>query len=80
MTNAKTLILAAAAALTLGAGSAMAQSQAAGGAGDFWQIPSLNQPPRIDEGRVQAGSSDLGRNGSHTLPFNGAFGDLANPG
>lgn len=81
MTNAKTLMLAAVAALTIGAGSAMAQSEVPSGAGNFWQIPSLNQQPQIKQGRVQAGSSDVERGGvGHVLPFTGNYGDLANPG
>ena len=77
MTNAKTLMLAAVAALTIGAGSAMAQTVPSR-TGNFWQIPSLNQP-RVNHDRIQAGSSDVER-GSHMLPFNGDYGDLANPG
>jgi hypothetical protein len=77
MTNVKTVMLAAVAALTIGAGSAMAQSEVPSGSGNFWQIPSLNQRPHD---RVQAGSSDAVRNGAHTLPFGGDYGDLANPG
>ncbi len=76
----KTLMLAVVSALSIGVGSAMAQSEVPAGAGNFWQIPSLNQQqPQIKTGRFQAGSSDVAR-GGHALPFDVDYGTLANPG
>jgi hypothetical protein len=83
MTNAKTLILAAAAALTLGAGSAMAQSEVPSSGTPYWTLQRQAEALRASEARnlgvVQAGSSDFER-GSHIVPFDGNYGDLANPG
>jgi hypothetical protein len=88
MNTTKTLMLAAVAALTIGAGTAMAQE---GGNGDtlapYWtlarQADALKVAQAREAARVQAGSSDVGTARSrtgHMLPFNGDYGDLANPG
>jgi hypothetical protein len=83
MTNAKTFILAAVAALTIGAGSAMAQSEVPAQGAPYWTPQRQAQALRAAEARnpslVQSGSSDVAR-GSHAVPFNGDYGDLANPG
>jgi hypothetical protein len=82
MSTTKTLALAALAALSLGIGSAMAQE---GGSmpADFYGV--LNAPAgthKIIAPCIQAGSPDVDavRSGAHVLPFNGDYGDLANPG
>jgi hypothetical protein len=84
MTNAKTLMLAAATALTLGVGTAMAQSEVPSGvAGDYFAgqrqaAPTTAPSPWI---RIQAGASDIkSRHVGHVLPFNGEYTRLANPG
>jgi hypothetical protein len=85
MTNTKTLMLAAVAALTLGVGTAMAQE---GGNGDaltpYWtlqrQADTLHRAEARNPALIQSGSSDQWRSGPHVLPFNGNYGTLANPG
>jgi len=77
-------MLAAVTALTLGVGSAMAQSEVPAGAGNYnggrQAVPAI-VTDWSNQGQAQSGSSDIDapRN-SHVLPFNGDFGDLANPG
>ena len=47
------------------------------------QAQALKVAQARDNARVQAGSSDVGaaKTGiGHVLPFNGNYGDLANPG
>ncbi len=88
MNTTKTLLLAAVAALTIGAGSAMAQSEGHDSSGaPYWTLARQADALRVAEARnaakVQAGSSDVGtaKTGiGHVLPFNGDYGDLANPG
>jgi hypothetical protein len=79
------LILAAFGMLAIGAGSAMAQE---GGSlpPTFYGVgtaQSWNSQPAAETTRpVQAGSSDPNvakQLGNHVLPFNGDYGDLANP-
>ena len=85
MYTTKTLMLAAVTILTLGSGAAMAQNESPSDAGRA-QVsqqqtapkPTTNLWGRI-EARVQAGASDI-EHGSHVVPFNGDYGDLANPG
>jgi len=81
--NTKTLMLAAVTALTLGAGAAMAQSEVPS-APPMTYVSGQRQaaPVTINtwQGRVQSGSSDVARPGAHSVPFNGDYGDLANPG
>ena len=83
MTSSKTLFLAAVTALSLGMGVAYAQSEVPAAGAPYWtldrQADALRQVQARQIGRVQAGSSDVER-GSHTVPFNGNFGTLANPG
>jgi len=84
MTNAKTLMLAAATALTLGVGTAMAQSEVPSGvAGDYF-AGQRQAAPRTAANpwtRLQAGASDI-KSGhvGHVVPFNGEYTRLANPG
>jgi hypothetical protein len=83
MNPTKTLALAALAALSLGIGSAMAQSDGASMPTDFYGV--VNAPTGIHKvatTRIQAGSSDANaaRSRAHVPPFNGDYGDLANPG
>ena len=88
MTNTKTLMLAAVTALSLGMGTAMAQEGSQGNPGvPYWtlsrQADALHQMEARNAGRIQAGSSDTGMLKSgmgHVLPFNGDYGDAANPG
>jgi uncharacterized lipoprotein YajG len=74
MTSTKTLMIAAAAALTIGTGVAMAQSQ----------VPSSNegtyysQPPTVTNSQVQAGSSDVET--GYRVALNSDDATLANPG
>jgi hypothetical protein len=84
MKTTATLTLAARLLLSLGTGTAMAQSE----------IPSA--PPAVYvsgqhqvaapqtnntwQGRVQSGSSDTARSGAHSVPFDGDYSTLANPG
>jgi hypothetical protein len=58
----------------------MAQSEVPAGAGNF--VGGQQAAPKTVSAPVQAGSSDTDtlRTGAHTLPFNGDFSDLANPG
>jgi hypothetical protein len=85
MDTTKTLMLAAAAAMTIGIGSAMAQSQVPSDAeGAYYSRPHMQQAtpkPTSVWGRIGAGASDVehGPRG-HVPPFNGDYGDLANPG
>jgi hypothetical protein len=78
-------MLAAFATLSLAALPAMAQSPNPSEPTDY-SYPAnptwSNQTPPPNGKRPQAGSSDdFGRrSGSHVLPFNGDYGDLANPG
>jgi hypothetical protein len=78
MTNVKTLVLAAVAALTIGAGSAMTQSYGPSDLGYMSATPNTVQAPAV-RAQVPAGSSDF-EHGSHAVPFNGDYGDLPNPG
>jgi hypothetical protein len=88
MNTTKTLMLAAATALTLGAGAAMAQSQVPSGAEGAYMSQQRPAAPKTAnntwgrfEARVQAGASDIEHaHVGHALPFNGDYGDLANPG
>jgi hypothetical protein len=87
MTTTKTLILAAVTALTLGNGAAYAQSEGHDAAVPYWTLQRQADALRGAEARnpnlfaVPAGSSDVDHFGvGHTLPFNGNFGTLANPG
>jgi hypothetical protein len=87
MNTTKTLMLAAVAALTIGTGAAMAQEGTTDPGVPYWtlarQADALRVAQAREAARVQAGSSDVGAARSrvgHVLPFNGDFGDLANPG
>ena len=74
MKSTKTLMIAAAAALTIGTGAAMAQSQ----------VPSRNegtyysQPPTVTNSQIQAGSSDVET--GYRVALNSDDTTLANPG
>jgi len=84
--NTKTLMLAAVTALTLGVGSAMAQSEVPGGAEGAYYAQQRQAAPQTvtnwsNQSQVQSGSSEVeAPRAGHVLPFNGDFGDLANPG
>jgi len=87
MNTTKTLMLAAVAALTIGAGAAMAQEGSTDPGVPYWTLARQAQALKVAQARgnarVQAGSSDVGaaKTGiGHVLPFNGNYGDLANPG
>jgi hypothetical protein len=88
MNTSKTLMLAAVTALTLGVGAAMAQSEVPSGAEGAHLSQQRRAAPKTAnnlwgriEGRVQAGASDIEHaHVGHALPFNGDYGDLANPG
>jgi hypothetical protein len=72
MKSSKTLMIAAAAALTIGAGAAMAQSQVpSSGEGTYY-----SQPPTVTHSQDQAGSSDV-RTG-YQVAWD--YSTLANPG
>jgi hypothetical protein len=74
MRSTKTLMIAAATALTIGAGAVMAQSQVPNsGQGDFWQHQTT---PRVITGPIQSGSSDV-QTGYKTA---WDYSTLANPG
>jgi hypothetical protein len=80
----KPLMLAAFATVSLAAVSAMAQGQnPSEPTNNSWPANPTwsNQAAPPNATRVQAGSSDPygRRSGSHVLPFNGDYGDLANP-
>ena len=79
--NTKTLMLAAVTALSLGANAAMAQSEVPSAA-PMTYVSGQVAPRTVNtwSGRVQSGSSDVGRLGAHSVPFNGDYSDLANPG
>ena len=90
MTITKRLMLSAVTTFALGVGTAMAQSQVPGAAeGAYFSQPQTQQQtqqaaPKTAKGfwgRIEAGASDIehGHVG-HTLPFNGDYSDLANPG
>jgi hypothetical protein len=74
MTIAKRLMISAVTSLALGVGTAMAQSPAP-------QQPRQAAPSTSVWSHIQAGASDIehGPEG-HAVPFNGDYGDLANPG
>jgi hypothetical protein len=88
MHTTKTLMLAAVAALTLSAGAAMAQSEVPSSAEGAYMSQQRPAAPKTAntgwgrfEARVQAGASDIEHaHVGHVLPFNGDYGDLANPG
>jgi hypothetical protein len=86
MNTIRNLMLAAVAALSLGVGTAMAQSQVpSSNEGAYFTQQRLTAPKILNgwAGPVQSGSSDVEtpRSGiGHVLPFNGNYGDLANPG
>jgi hypothetical protein len=65
--------------LSLGVGTAMAQSYGPSDLGYLSAAPKAVQQTPLVKQQVPAGSSDMGRVG-HVMPFNGDFGDLANPG
>ncbi len=73
-----TIILAAGIFLALGIGGAMAQSEVPADAGYGGQQPAVKNV----RSQVQSGSSDTDtvRSGAHAIPFEGDYGDLANPG
>ena len=87
MNTAKTLALGALAALSIGIGSAMAQSEGPSMSPEFYRASGVSTqrdevtiPAAVP---VQSGSSDTDTvrpQNSHALPFNGDYGDLANPG
>jgi hypothetical protein len=70
-------------ALSLGAGAAMAQSEVPSAPRAIY-LSGQNQATPVSintwSDRVQSGSSDAARAGAHSVPFNGDYGDLANPG
>jgi len=80
----KPLMLAAFATLSLAAAPAMAQVQGPSEPTDY-SAPAnptwANQAAPPSATRAQAGSSDAyaPRSGSHVLPFNGDYSQLANP-
>jgi hypothetical protein len=80
MKTTTTLILAGRLFMALGVGTAIAQSEISAGAGNF--IDGHQAAPMIIKSQDQAGSSDADavRSGAHVLPFNGDYGNLANPG
>jgi hypothetical protein len=85
--NTRMLMLAAASAMAFGIGSAMAQSQVPSSAeGAYFSQPQAQQQgaPKTAKGfwgRIGAGASDIEHaHVGHALPFNGDYGDLANPG
>ena len=86
MNTTRNLMLAAVAALSLGVGTAMAQSQVPSSNEGAYFTQQRQAAPKIMNGwagPVQSGSSDVEtpRPGiGHVLPFNGNYGDLANPG
>jgi len=86
MNTTRNLMLAAVAALSLGVGTAMAQSQVPSSNEGTYFIQQRQAAPNMLKGwagPVQSGSSDVEspRSGiGHVLPFNGNYGDLANPG
>ena len=87
MNTTRMLMLAAVAALTIGAGTAMAQEGSTDPGVPYWTLARQAQALKVaqarENARVQAGSSDVGTARSrigHELPFNGDYGDLANPG
>jgi hypothetical protein len=87
MKTTKNLALVALTALSLGMGTAMAQEGGQDYPTPYWtlarQADALRVAQARSNARVQAGSSDAGTAKSrigHALPFNGDFGDLANPG
>jgi hypothetical protein len=75
-------MLAAVTALSLGAGAAMAQSEVPSAPEATHFSGRQAAPVTINtwQGRVQSGSSDVARSGTHFAPFNGDYSDLANPG
>jgi hypothetical protein len=80
------LILAAFGMLALGVGAAMAQPEGGSLPPSFYGVGNAqswnSQPATANTRPVQAGSSDTDatkRLGNHVLPFNGDYGDLANP-
>jgi hypothetical protein len=88
MNTTKTLMLAAVTALTLGAGAAMAQSEVPSDTEGAYFAQQRQAAPKTTtnwlgrvESRIQAGASDVEHaHVGHVLPFNGDYGDLANPG
>jgi hypothetical protein len=87
MNTAKTLALGALAALSIGIGSAMAQSEGPSMSVEFYRatdVSTLGHQAAIPAAvPVQSGSSDTDTvrpESRHVLPFNGDYGDLANPG
>jgi hypothetical protein len=83
MNTTKTLALGTLAALSIGIGSAMAQSEGPSMSADLYRAITESQWGNQAATPVQAGSSDTNMiqpENSHALPFNGDYGDLANPG
>jgi hypothetical protein len=83
MNTTKTLALGALAALSIGIGSAMAQSEGALTTSDLIRATTGSVWNEQEATPVQAGSSDanmIRHESSHAVPFNGDYGDLANPG
>ena len=76
MTITKRLMISAVTSLALGVGTAMAQAPQ-----QTQQTQQQVAPKTNIWSRIQTGASDIehGPRG-HVLPFNGDFGDLANPG
>jgi hypothetical protein len=73
--------------LSLGVGTAMAQSEVPSAGAPYWTLQRQADTLHAAEARnpnlfaIPAGSSDIDHFGvSHTVPFNGNFGTLANPG
>jgi len=86
MTDTKALMLAAATVLSLGFGSAYAQTAVPTSTvpEDSWSAQPGATPPGTvrNPTTIQSGASDMGavRTNPYALPFNGDYGDLANPG
>jgi hypothetical protein len=82
MNISKTFMFAAVTALSLGAGAAMAQSEVPSAPEATYFSGRQAAPVTIKswQGRVQSGSSDAVRPGAHSVPFDGDYSTLANPG
>ena len=83
MNTTKTLMLAAVTALSLGVGSAMAQGLTPSSAEGAYFSGQRQAAPKIVNQGPQAGSSDVNTARpaiGHVVPFNGDYGDAANPG
>jgi hypothetical protein len=83
MKTAITLMLAARILVSFGMGTAMAQSEVPSAPLEVYFSGQHQAAPQTNntwQGRVQSGSSDAARPGAHSVPFNGDYSDLANPG